>query len=302
MKSKIRVALEIIFCVLILGFLISRIHIRETIDIIRNIDPYWMSLGIIINIFTFILTAYSLKVLFDSIKYISFMEWMRFYLMSFSMGLILPGRAGDLSIIYFAKQKGFDIGASTALTIIDKLITLTIFGIIAALGIFTIFNVLELYLGLLFAIFCILGSIFIFTSLGRKIIKKIIGKYADSFQGFYKTSKDLISNHRDKVFINIIITLFRPLGNALLVIIIFRAMGIDVPLFYAILINAITLIVSLIPLTPNGLGIREGVGTLLFSTIGIATEATVAMYVIILILYYITGIVGTTIYLSTKKN
>jgi len=135
-----------------------------------------------------------------------------------------------------------------------------------------------------------------------KIIKKILGKYAHSFEGFYKTSKNLISNNKDKIYINIIITLLRPLGNTLLIIIIFKAMGINVPFLYTILINAVTLIVSLIPLTPNGLGIREGVGTLLFSTIGVTAEATVAMYVIILLMNYTTGIIGTSYYLIKKKN
>ncbi len=302
MKSKIRIFLEIFFCILILGFLISKIHIRETIGIISTIDFFWISIAILVYIISLIITAYSLKVLFDSIKHTPLMEWMHFYLMSFSMGLVLPGRAGDLSIIYFAKKKGFDIGASTALTITDKLITLIIFGTIAALGIFTILNSTELYWGLLFAGICILGGLFLFTSLGRKWSRKIMGKYADGFQGFSKTFKNLLLHHKDKIFINIIITFLRPLGNALLIILIFKAMGLEVSLFYTILINAVTLIVSLIPLTPNGLGIREGVGTFLFSRIGIPLEASVAMYVIILLMNYTTGIIGTSYYLIKKKD
>src|SRR3989344_584533 len=237
MKSEIRIILEILFCALILLFLISKIHIRETIEILRTVDLFWISIGLIVYLIALVITAYSLKALFDSIKHTPLMEWMRFYLVGFSMGLILPGRAGDLSIIYFAKQKGFDIGASTALTITDKL------------------------------------------------------------QGFYKTFRNLLSYHKDKVFINIFITFLRPLGNALLIILIFKAMGIDVSFLYAILINAVTLIVSLVPLTPNGLGIREAVGTFLFSRVGVPLEATVAMYIIILMMNYTTGIIGTGVYL-----
>lgn len=302
MKSKIRVFLEIIFCIFILGFLISKIHIRETIEILSTVNLFWISIGILIYIISLMITAYSLKALFDSIKHTPFKEWMHFYLMGFSMGLILPGRAGDLSIIYFAKQKGFDIGASTALTITDKLITLIIFGIIATLGIFTLLNSTELYWGLLFVLFCISIGVFLFTPLGRKWIRKIIGKYADTFQGFYKTFKNLLLHHKDKIFINIFITLLRPLGNALLILCIFKAMGIEVSLLYTILINAVTLIVSLVPLTPNGLGIREGVGSFLFTKIGIPLEASVAMYVIILLMNYTTGIIGATYYITKKKS
>src|SRR3989338_1070591 len=148
---------DILFCALILLFLISKIHIRETIEILRTVDLFWISIGLIVYLIALVITAYSLKALFDSIKHTPLMEWMRFYLVGFSMGLILPGRAGDLSIIYFAKQKGFDIGASKALTITDKLITLIIFGIIAALGIFSILHSTELYWGLFFARLCIIA-------------------------------------------------------------------------------------------------------------------------------------------------
>ena len=297
MKSEIRIILEILFCALILLFLISKIHIRETIEILRTVDLFWISIGLIVYLIALVITAYSLKALFDSIKHTPLMEWMRFYLVGFSMGLILPGRAGDLSIIYFAKQKGFDIGASTALTITDKLITLIIFGIIAALGIFSILHSTELYWGLFFALLCIIAGLFLFTPLARRWTIMDIGKYADKFQGFYITFRNLLSYHKDKVFINIFITFLRPLGNALLIILIFKAMGIDVSFLYAILINAVTLIVSLVPLTPNGLGIREAVGTFLFSRVGVPLEATVAMYIIILMMNYTTGIIGTGVYL-----
>ena len=110
MKSKIRIILEIVLCISILALLISQINIRETIEIFKSLEYTWIILGSILYIISLLITAYSLKVLFDSIKYTSFTEWMSFYVVGFSMGLILPGRAGDLSIIYFAKQKGFDIG------------------------------------------------------------------------------------------------------------------------------------------------------------------------------------------------
>lgn len=302
MKAKLRRTLEVLFCIIIFAFLISKIDVKETLTILKEVNLFWIFIGIGISIFSTLITGYSLKVLFDSVKRIPFLEWMRYYLIGFSMGLILPGRAGDFSIIYFVKEKGFDIGESTALTVIDKLITLIIFGTIAAIGVFTIFNSSQLYLGLALTLFCIVGGLSLFTGIGRRFIRKIIGKYAEKFKGFNRTFKNLIQHHKDKIAINIIITLYRPIGNTLLMVVVLKALGIgDLSFFYLMIINAITLIVSLIPLTPNGLGIREGVGTLLFSAIGVTAEATVAMYVILLMINYTAGILGATYYLLTKK-
>lgn len=301
-KGKTRAILEGIFCIIIIVFLLSRMNITKAAYNLAHADPKWIVLGMCIYTLSILLTAYSLKALFDSVKHTNFKEWMHLYLLSFSMGLVLPGRAGDLSIIYFAKKKGFDIGASTALTITDKLITLIVFGAIAAIGLLTLLKSSQLVIGVLFTAFCILLGMFLFTSVGRKIIVKLIGKYAERFQGFYKTFKNLLRNHKGKVLINIGITLLRPIGNALLIILIFKAIGIEVSFLYAILINAVTLIASLVPLTPNGLGIREGIGSFLFTQIGIPLEASLAMYLIILMMNYATGIIGVSYYLWKKKK
>lgn len=303
MNKKIKITLEVISCIIIIAFLISKLNISKAVHILLTADIRWILVGIGIYICSIFIMGYSLKVLFDSVKYTPFLEWMRFYLIGFSTGLVLPGRAGDLSIIYFAKQKDFDIGASTALTIIDKLITLIIFGVLAAIGVFTILNSSQLYFGLALTIFCILIGASLFTTTGRKTITKILGKYAEKFTGFYKTFKNVMQHHKDKVIINTIITLYRPIGNALLMLVILKSFGGgDVPFFYLIIINAITLIVSLIPLTPNGIGIREGVGGFLFTQIGIPLEISLSMYLIILLMNYGMGIIGTSYYLITKKN
>ena len=302
MKKNIKAILEVLLAIIVITFLISKINVGTVLKILQTINLNWILLAIAVYIISILITGYSLKALFDSKKHIPFGEWMRFYLMGLSLGLILPGRAGDLSIIYLVKDKGFEIGESTALTITDKLITLIIFGIIASIGLLTILKSTQLYLGVAIAILFICSGLFLFSNAGRKIAKKIIGKYAGNFQGFHKTFTNLIKDHKDKVAINTFITLLRPLGNALLIIIIFKAMGLNVSLGYAILINAVTLIASLIPLTPNGIGIKEGIGVYLFTLIGVAAEASVGMYFIIILMNYATGIIGTIYYLMYKKR
>ena len=86
------------------------------------------------------------------------------------------------------------------------------------------------------------------------------------------------------------------------IVIIFKSLNYDVSLFYVIIISSITLIVSLIPLTPNGLGIREGVGLLLFNRLGIPFETSLAMYLIIILMNYSSGIIGIIYYFYNKQD
>lgn len=302
MKSRLQLALEILFGILIIAFILSKIDFSEAVTLLLKLDVYPLLLAVLVYVLTFIITAYGLKVLFDSITRIRFVKWMKYYLITFSLGLVLPGRTGEFSIIYFLKKNQIEVGSTTALVIIDKLITLIVFGFVTLLGLFTIIESKELYLGLLAIFLILLFSIILFSDLGKRIISKILGKYSSNFSSFHESYRNLILFHKDKLLINFIVTILRPILNGLLIIILFRALGYDVPLFYATIISSITLIASLVPLTPNGLGIREGLGLFLFSKLGIPFEASLSMYLLIFIMNYLTGALGVIYYLSKRKH
>ena len=249
-----------------------------------------------------IITSYGLKVLFDSIVQIKFLEWMKYFLITFSIGLIIPGKLGELSIIYFLRKKNVDIGASTALTVINKLITVIIFGIIALIGFFLIFNSNDLIIAFVLSLLFILGVLFLFSKLGRILVKKMIGDLFKQVDVFYSTFDNLCKKNKDKLLISVIVTFLRPLFNGLIILLSFKAIGIDVSLMYAILVNALTIIASLVPITPNGLGIREGIGAFLFRNIGIPLEVSVTMYFIIFVMNSLTGIIGVCYYFLEKRN
>ena len=303
MKRRTKTILEILGGIIIIAFLLTKINLQEVWNITQQLNlSFFFTTAVPLYIITLFLTSYSLKALFNSVKNIPFKEWARYYFIGFSMGLILPGRAGDLSVIYFMKKKGFQIGESTALTIIDKAITLTIFGTIGAIGLLTILEAEQTIYGIIAAATIVAGGLFTFTKAGRTLIKKAIGKYAGTFQGFHKAAKNLLKNHKDKLAINIFITLIRPISNGLLIVLILSALGYNTTLLFAILISSITLIASLAPFTPNGLGVREGVGAYLFYQVGIPLEVSVSMYLIILLLNYSTGVSGVIYYLWKKRH
>ena len=302
MNYKLKLAIETLVGILIIAFLLSKLNISEIVSILSHTSYLLLSLAILIYIVSFVITAYGLKVLFDSIEHIRFKIWLKYYLSTFSLGLVLPGQAGPFSLIYFLKRDKFSIGSTTALVIIDKLTTLLVFGIISILGLLLFIPTKEIYFGILMMCVILLLGIFLFSEIGRMTIKRILGKYSVKFTNFYGAFKNLMVHNKSKFIINLIVTLLRPFLNGLLIVVIFKSLGYDVSLLYAIVISSITLIVSLIPLTPNGLGIREGTGLLLFNKLSIPFEATLAMYLIIIFMSYSSGIVGLIYYFCNKQD
>lgn len=302
MNYKLKLAIETLTGILIIAFLLTRLNISETISILSRTNYMLLSLAILVNLFVFILIAYGLKALFDSIKHIRFKVWLKYYLITFSFGLILPGQVGSFSLVYFLKKDKFSIGSTTALVIIDKLITLLVFGIITILGLFLFINTREIYLGIFIMCIILLFGISIFSSFGRSILRCILGKYAIKFSNFFSTFKNLMVHNKSKLFINFLMTLLRLFFTGVFIVIIFKSLNYDVSLLYTIIISSMTLIVSLIPLTPNGLGFKEGLGLLLFNKLGIPFEATLAMYLIILLMNYSYGIIGIIYYFYNKYD
>ena len=302
MEKKILFFLKYLAAILIIVYILKKIDLSKVFVLLKDINYFWLGLDLLVYLMAVIITSYGLKVLFDSIVKIRFLEWMKYFLITFSIGLIIPGKLGEFSIIYFLRKKNVDIGASTALTVINKLITVIIFGIVALIGFFLIFSSNDLIIALVLGLLFVLGVLFLFSKLGRIFVKKMIGDLFKQVDIFYTTFDNLCKKNKDKLLVSAIVTLLRPMFNGLIILLSFKAIGVDVSLMYAILVNALTIIASLVPITPNGLGIREGIGVFLFRNIGIPLEVSVTMYFIIFVMNSLTGIIGVVYYFLEKRN
>lgn len=74
-------------------------------------------------------------------------------------------------------------------------------------------------------------------------------------------------------------------------------LGVVVPVQYFALFIPITALVQLLPISFNGLGVREGTFQALFGTVGVAGEQAVAMSLMYYILRVVTGLIGGLMYL-----
>jgi uncharacterized protein (TIRG00374 family) len=304
-KKKIYNWLRYLIGILIIYLLLKNIDFNKVIDTFAKSDPSWIFIGFLIFIFTTIIVAYGLMVLFRSAVDIRFLELMKYYLMTHSVSMILPGKIGQMSMAYFIRDKGVNIGQSTAILIVDKLISVIVFGVITIVGLLLMSE--EIYgdigiLLLIVIILVILGTVFIFSKYSQKLISFIFGKYNIYFSDFFITLVNLIRNHKSKVAINSLVTIVRPILNGLLILILFRSLGYNVGLIYATLVSSLTIIASIIPITPNGVGVREGVGVFLFSRINLPLEVSLSMYFMIFVFNTLLSLVGGLVYLTHKKN
>ncbi len=75
------------------------------------------------------------------------------------------------------------------------------------------------------------------------------------------------------------------------------SLGVIVPVQYFALFIPLTALVQMLPISFNGLGVREGTFQALFSTVDVAGEQAVAISLLYYVLRVITGLVGGLMYL-----
>ena len=79
----------------------------------------------------------------------------------------------------------------------------------------------------------------------------------------------------------------------------FLALGTKINLTYLILIGGLETLSTLIPITINGLGIKQALGVYFFSLLGIAPEIVAARYIIGIVTQYFFGLL-TTMFIKIK--
>ncbi|MEK6808429.1 MAG: lysylphosphatidylglycerol synthase transmembrane domain-containing protein, partial [Nanoarchaeota archaeon] len=233
---------------------------------------------------------------------LGFFKTLKYFLRSFSLGLFVPAKLGEVSFIYFLNKEGIEVGKASAIFVIDKLVTLITLLLVGVVGIIILFNgeqriSVMAFLGISVSV----GLFFIMSNFGRGLVKRfILRKYSDVFAGFSKTFFYYLKEKTNVVILNFFLSIIRWTFGAMSVYIMFLSLNYEPKFFYVWIIKPLTIIVSLIPITIAGLGVREGSAIFLFGIINIPPNITASVYfTFTAINYLLAGIL--IVYFLNKK-
>ncbi len=287
LRKKIKLILKIAISATLLFILFSKVGINEPLSLLKNVDFGILLIIFILSIIVFFIGSLNLKILANKLnKQIGIWRLFSYYTTSNSIGNLLPGKFGDLSILYFLKKDGLKIGESSALYILDKTISLALLLLASLVGMFIFIEPLGVeIITLLFALLLIL---FFFLFVYKKIFifaRKILGTYLQKFDGFQSTIKIYLKHGKKEIFYNFILTVFRLLLSALVILLAFKSIDPDIKIrfIHVVIIYALTTIISLLPISLSGLGIRESMAVILYSYINVSPQLSLSAYLLLLI-------------------
>ena len=301
-RKKLLNFLNFIRLILSLGILYITFYIigfNNILNAITNLNQWILFVFLIVVPVTIFLSTLNIYILLRAALFkISLKEIIPIHFRSWSISLFTPAKLGEFSLVYFLKKKDIEYGSSIAVIIADKIITFLIMLLISVpaayffadkiKGLDLPYLMREIFIIILLVIFT---SLVLFTENGRKLIVKTgnflnFNNQLSRIKGYAKTVSFMQMNKK-YILINAIITILRIALSVFAVYIAFIISGYNVKYIYILLIQSLLFLVSQIPITFSGLGLREGSAVFLYSLILIPEEITLIVYLAYAIVMYV---------------
>ncbi len=256
--------LKSIITVLVFYFIFKKIPTKEIVKslVYINIKPLFLAVvfGFLFTFFKIIKWHLLLK---DLSKENCLSKSVESYFIGMSIGLITPGRVGEIARVgNIDKEKRVE---GLSLVILDKAFDLLAVLILALAGFYIFFGK---FISFLLGIFILFSLFVIFYQRAIKNINNIFpfNKFPDFIQGFLKIK-------RKTLLINFLLSLLS--YTIVLVEVYFLANSFEKFSFLSTFIGyPIVMLVNLIPITIGGLGIREGTAVFILGRLGLSQAAS----------------------------
>lgn len=299
----IRAAISIaIICILLWN-----IDIKQLFHAFLQAKISFWALAFLLMVCEQVLMALSWNVLLQAKGYkIPLIRMFYIFLMGNFFGIMLPSSAGADAVKGYAVFKHIDDGIDTASSLILFRVmgvgVLLIIAAISVLGFSDLFagdRIIFIVLGLLllFGLFFLLLSLRAVRNLLKKSLNvKYIGKIGDIALKLYDSIIDY-KNHRTALGKVLFISLGIQASRILAIYMIGLSIGITLSLKYYMIIVPIVIVVTLIPISLAGLGVRETIFIYLFKQIGFSSTAAFTLSILTFLIILLLSLAGGVIYL-----
>jgi uncharacterized protein (TIRG00374 family) len=227
---------------------------------------------------------------------VRFTRMLGYYLVSSSVGSLTPAQAGELSLAGFLHPYGFSLAQGAGLVILDKVITLAVFGLVALTACFLYAHAFALpaVWQAVIPIAAILGLALLVGGLVRRsripARPKCAGipKTPAAMQAFLEYFPRMVRNHPLALILNLGLSAIRMFVAAWMTLFALRAFGYAENGFWDIFwLTSVARLTTYIPISVNGLGVMEGSAVVLLGIVGIPKEMVLNAFLFNRLVHYL---------------
>lgn len=292
MKRQIRNSLVILFGVGILFFLLSKVQGEKLVTILWGSDPFYLILGMVLSFIQPVFDTMKWNLLLKSKKItIPFYQLFFSQMIGLFVSSFLPSRySGDIYRAYVVAKHSGQAHDSAAAVLLQRLSGLFVMGLLScvasAVGIVKMGDYTLVRSVMAGSVAIVVGCVLVFSeavfrgfdrilkALNLSLVRKPAAKFHKAVME-YRDEKELIANI-------CLLSLLFYLGAFIIVFAATRAVRAEVSFLYVVLVVPIIYLLEALPISINGLGVREGAFAFFFTRVGVSLEQAVAAALVVL--------------------
>lgn len=290
--------------VVLIGALFAKSDLGKYAELIRNSSPLYLGLALLVTVVSIILSAYKWQLLVIAQ---GFTVPLRRLISSYFVGLFfnnfMPTSIGGDVVRVLDLRKMTSSGPAAAASVVaERVLAAFTLGLIVLCGVAFGSEMMARYrvVILVFVGICALALLGI---LYAHKLSPFLARYGATIAGKFKEMAESIhtsvENKNTLVKVLFYSFIFQLMVVAINVFII-KALGLDVPIAFVFLFIPIIFAITMLPISLNGLGLREATYAYFFAQVGLSTEESVTISLFFFLIVTLVSLIGGVIFALRK--
>jgi len=311
-KKQLFSILQVIVSVSLLVILFSRIDIESFLDLLARIRPAYFFLGVLCYFLSMVIISFRwLFIVRTANEHGDIFQLVKINFVGSFFSMFLPTAAGgDVARMYESSRRGM-VGTNAVSTVLlDRaigLISLVLISIAALLAGYR-------YLGVLSLVYLVLGLAVAFGVSWRlffnldlihrlKVVFQmpLLVRVEPTVKKLYLSLYEL-QLQPGLLLSTLAVSIIAQVIEISSAVLLARSLGLDVPVFYFFTFVPLIWLITMVPVSLNGLGIREGAFAFFFSQIGVVSTAAVSLSLLVYACRLLAGISGGFFFLGSSMK
>jgi len=300
------IAVKLLISFGLLYFLISSANINfdELRDTLAKTDPLYVFLAFLTPYLGFYMTSLRWKGLLE-VQGAKIRQPILFKscMVAVFFNQIMPSTiGGDVIRMYDSWKAGATRAVSISTIVVDRVLGLFALAIFAVLGLFFVqgdfseaqyvpLAVIAVAMGLGGFIALVFSPFRVMVNLARAIYTKLPGPFGKFFGKVDKAVEPFRGRHGSLIRA-LVISLLMQLNVVLLHYLLSLEIGIELGFFDYFYVVPVALFVMLIPISINGIGVRESMFVFLLGTMGVAKADALVLSLLVFAVFLVHGLIG----------
>ena len=299
--------LKVLVSLGLIALLLSQIGFQQVVEVFSKANMIYWLLGLTMFLLGIVIKTFRWQILLDALDiHISAPELLQLNFIGFLFNNILPsGIGGDVVKMYELSKDSRRGAESVNAVFVDRVVGLVVAQFLAIIAAVIAYRLVSTEV-LIVTLALFLGSLLVMWMLMQETLWEVIlrrvpflstwqgGRFAERIRRLYKTFRGYDTRSIIKALgVSFIFNITLVLSNYFVGL----ALGVNISMLYFWVFVPITSVVTMIPISLNGLGVREMGYVALFTQAGVPQEVAFSMSLSFYAFTVISGLIGGVLYI-----